>query len=268
MSDLTFKQTALFEHQFWLQIFGDHARFMYNSLPRQAAADSERASYYIAAYDRLLMQSREELSDYQLRLLHQQAYALTKEFRKFKLLLIRQGLMGNVYFPLTFLNHMVNEADEYLEILPWLLADKVPPLQHPIHHHLLWLSDAAAHASGIASSLDMVEKRLQVQSNEFIKIFEALYLKAIEIAGYMRSNLHEFPALTRFNHEAEWEILLFAKFLEELEELSLSAQLIGALSPLIPDHMAREECYYLTKMSEVTNVQKPLCNPVGPRPQK
>ncbi|NGQ93985.1 DUF2935 domain-containing protein [Brevibacillus sp. SYP-B805] len=267
MSDLTWKQTAVFEHQFWLQILGDHARFIFNALPRQAAAESERALCFIAAYDRLLTQSHEELSDEQLKGLHQQANALTQEFRNFKLLLIRQGLMGKAYFPLTFLNHMVNEADEYLGILSWLLADKAPPLQHPIHHHLLWLSDAAAHASGLARSVDLVEKRLLEQSMDFIKIFEALYLKAIEIAGYMRSHLHEFPALTRFNHEAEWEILLFAKFLEELEELSMRAQMIGTLSPLIPDHMAREECYYLTKLSEVTNVQQPLCSPVRPRPQ-
>lgn len=75
--------------------------------------------------------------------------------RTFKLHLIREGLTGKLSLPITFLNHMVNEPDEYLEILVWLLANQVPSLQHPIHH-LLWLSDASAHDSGIAGSLDMV----------------------------------------------------------------------------------------------------------------
>ncbi|MED4584431.1 DUF2935 domain-containing protein [Brevibacillus choshinensis] len=262
----TYQQTALFEHRFWLQILGDHARMMYNSLPRQAEADSRRAFSFISAYDRLLMQARQEISGDQLQMVNRQANALTQELRTFKLHLIRESLTGKLSLPITFLNHMVNEADEYLGILVWLLADQVPPLQHPIHHHLLWLSDASAHSSGIARSLDMVEKRLQAKSEDFIKVFDALYLKAIEMAGYMRSNMQQFPALTRFDQEAEWEILLFSKFLEELEELSLSAQLIGTLTPLIPDHMGREECYYLMKLSEVTAVQKPSCNPARPRP--
>ncbi|MDF2683982.1 MAG: hypothetical protein K0R47_5172 [Brevibacillus sp.] len=67
--------------------------------------------------------------------------------------------------------------------------------------------------------------------------------------------MQQFPALTRFDQEAEWEILLFSKFLEELEELRLSEQLIGTLTPLIPDHMGREECCYLMKLSEVTDVK-------------
>lgn len=267
MEDSLYHQTALGEHRFWLQVLGDHARMIAGELPRQAEADSRLAFYFIAAYDRLLLQAREEIGGDVLQSLNQQAYALTQELRAFKLQLIRQGLTGTLYLPITFLNHMVNEADEYLANLGWLLQGQVPPPQHAIHHHLLWLSDASAHASGITRQLDMVEKRLQAKSEDFIKVFDALYLKAIEMAGYMRSHLQEFPALTRFHHEAEFEIVLFKKFLEELEEMSLSAQVIGSLAPLIPDHMAREECYYLMKLSEVTDVPKPSCNPAHPRPE-
>ncbi|MGG1664053.1 DUF2935 domain-containing protein [Brevibacillus sp. NRS-1366] len=79
MEDRNYQQTASFEHQFWLQVFGDHARMIYNALPRQAETDSQRAFYFISAYDRLLMQARKGLSGNQLQLVNQQAYALTQE---------------------------------------------------------------------------------------------------------------------------------------------------------------------------------------------
>ncbi|MDF2683983.1 MAG: hypothetical protein K0R47_5173, partial [Brevibacillus sp.] len=53
----TYQLTALFEHRFWLQILGDHARMIYNMFPRQAEADSHQAFFFISAYDRLLMQA-------------------------------------------------------------------------------------------------------------------------------------------------------------------------------------------------------------------
>lgn len=39
-----------------------------------------------------------------------------------------------------------------------------------------------------------------------------------------------------------------------LHELKLSAQVLGIFSPLMTDQMSREECYYLTKFAESTNL--------------
>ena len=49
---------------------------------------------------------------------------------------------------------------------------------------------------------------------------------------------------------------LFKCFLHELEELELSAQALGTFSPLMADHMSREECYYLMKLAETTLIKK------------
>ncbi len=40
---------------------------------------------------------------------------------------------------------------------------------------------------------------------------------------------------------------------------------LGILDPLIPDHMLREECYYLRKLSSVSDVKSPTCDPGKPR---
>ncbi|MFJ7754589.1 DUF2935 domain-containing protein [Peribacillus muralis] len=49
------------------------------------------------------------------------------------------------------------------------------------------------------------------------------------------------------------EMELFQLFLSVLEEIKLSAQALGTFSPLMADHMWREECYHLMKRVEATN---------------
>jgi hypothetical protein len=102
-------------------------------------------------------------------------------------------------------------------------------------------------------------------SKGFTKHFEQFYIKAVEISGYLRTQLDQFPALSRFNNQVELEILLFKEFLRELEELEMTDQVLGTLNPLLLDHMAREECYYLAKLAQVLEVTYPDCNPTKPR---
>ncbi|MGE5703720.1 MAG: DUF2935 domain-containing protein [Clostridia bacterium] len=155
--------------------------------------------------------------------------------------------------------------EEYQRILHDYLTTNETPTFHPIHYHLLWLSDAAGHAASITSNLDMVEHDYQQKSRHFTNQFEHFYQKAIELAGYLRTHLQSFPALNRFNHQAELEIQLFQVFLQELLELRMNDELLGVLSPLMADHMSREECYYLIKLSEVSDVKAPDCYPSKPR---
>lgn len=258
---------ALFEHRFWLQILGDHARFILSSTSPKETAEVERAAAFIQIFDKLLEQSRHNLSDSQLALLNQQASHYTKELRDFKLHLLKRHLAGEIaiQLPPTFLNHMVNELEEYQRTLDSLLASGKVPVYHPVHHHLLWLADAVGHAGAIHDNLDGVEKKLRKKSKKFEKHFQAYYLKAVEVAGYMRTNLVQFPALSRLNKEAELEMCLFVDFLKEIEALDLSGELLDVLAPLMPDHMAREEYYYLTKLAQVSEVKMPAGDPTKPR---
>ncbi|NIK15192.1 hypothetical protein BDD39_001702 [Saccharococcus thermophilus] len=48
--------------------------------------------------------------------------------------------------------------------------------------------------------------------------------------------------------------------------MELNKEVLGVLTPLMADHMAREECYYLQKLAETTNdVKQPACDPTKPR---
>jgi Domain of unknown function (DUF2935) len=262
MNDV-FKKTAGFEHRFWLQILGDHARFIHDALAPVQKEEIEKASIFIRVFDTLLndVKSSDPIQ------LTAKAEVEVIKFREFKLELLRKHLIGKIKIHLspTFINHMVNELEEYLGILKHLKAGEVPPVYHELHHHLVWLLDAAGHSEAISSNLDSVEKRLREKSDSFTKHFEDFYLKAVEMAGYLRTNLTTFPALAKFNSNAQLEIKLFQNFLQEIEELELSDQALGTFAPLMADHMSREECYYLLKLSESANLTMPNCDPTKPR---
>ena len=262
MNDV-FERTARFEHRFWLQILGDHSRFIYEALAPVQKVEIEQAANFIQVFDTLLDHANS--SDFMQ--LTAQAEKEVIKLREFKLELIRKHLVGKIKIHLspTFLNHMVNELEEYVRILKHLQDGQVPPVYHELHHHLLWLLDAAGHSEAIAANLDGVEKKLREKSESFTKNFEAFYLKAVELAGYLRTNLTTFPALTKMNSDTQLEIKLFQNFLHEIEELRLSHQALGTFAPLMADHMLREECYYLIKLAESANLDPPNCDPGKPR---
>ncbi|QPA29907.1 DUF2935 domain-containing protein [Thermaerobacillus caldiproteolyticus] len=262
----TFEQEAAFELQFWMQILGDHCRFIDESLAEKETNEIKRAKQFIFLFDELLEQARGGYAS--LLELVKRGKEAGEQLRVFKLHLLKRLLTDKISFslPPSFLNHMVNELDEWLRIASYLVQRKLPPAVHPLHHDLLWLLDAAGHAGAINDHLDSVEKELKQQSDTFTKEWEAFYLKAIEMAGYLRTNLYDFPALARFHRDIELEMVIFQNFLHELEEMELNKEILGVLTPLMADHMAREECYYLQKLAESTNVvNQPACTPIKPR---
>lgn len=263
----TDQDLILFEHRFWLQILGDHGRFIHDSLAPKEQEEIARAKHFIESFDTLLEYARHDLSPKEIAALNEQASIQTEHLREFKLHLLERHLVGKISISLspTFLNHMVNELEEYQRLLNAFVSGKQPAANTPVNLHLLWLSDAVGHAATITCLLDMVEHESKQKSQTFTKQFEHYYRKAIELAGYLRTNLQNFPALKRFNHQAEMEMKLFQIFLHELEEMRMNNELLGVLTPLMADHMSREECYYLMKLSQVSDVKVPDCFPTKPR---
>ncbi len=261
------KEGPLFEHRFWLQIMGDHARLILTALSPAELQDVAAATGFIERFDRLLAEARAAGAEAKLPQLNREASAATQELKEFKLSLLERLLLGKVVilFTPTFLSHMVNELEEYEKILAALLEGKPVPLFHPLHYDLVWLQDAVGHAANLASDMDLTEKPWIKKSQNFQKGFEALFQKSIEMAGYMRTELAEFPAYRKFHRDIDLEMKVFMRFLQELEELQVSAELLDRFTPLIPDHMYREECYYLLKLAKAGLVPAPDCDPARPR---
>ncbi|EOP43056.1 hypothetical protein IK1_00106 [Bacillus cereus VD146] len=258
--DRMYEESALFEHKFWLKVLGDHAQFLLDALAPQEKEDIQKATYFVEKFTNFL----NEIHTVNFIAFSKDAEQAAEEIRAFKLNIIQKQLEGKIviHFTPTFINHMVNEVEEYITVLEYLGRGEVPPVFHELHYHLAWLTDAAGHAGSISGGLDVVEKRLKEKSDLFAKHFEQFYLKAVEMTGYLRSELKHFPALKKFTKDVSLELKLFSHFLREVEELELSEQILSSLSARMADHMAREECYYLLKLAQSSGLEIPKCNPL------
>ncbi len=131
-------------------------------------------------FDKYLNAVREgEINDYSQFSIEIEEVA--KKLREYKLSLIRDQLEGKIgiHLPPTFINHMVNELEEFMLVINYLKKNQSPPIFHELHHHMLWLLDASGHAGSINTTLDGVEKRVKEKSEEFTKHFEQFYLKTV-----------------------------------------------------------------------------------------
>ncbi|MFC5602280.1 DUF2935 domain-containing protein [Sporosarcina koreensis] len=267
--DNSFQQEALNELHFWLQILGDHSRFMHDSLAPGQTAWIDTASAFIDRFDKLLDRSKQTLDQDELLSLVSLSKTESEAIREFKLAILKEQLVGSIKIslPPSLLNHMVNEVEEAIRLFSYLEKGETPPAVHPLHHDLLWLLDAAEHAGAIDANLDRVEKQLKKKSMKFTKEWEAFYLKAVEMTGFLRANVAKFPALDKFHSDVYLEMTIFKTFLKELEEMGLKKETLGTLTPLLADHMAREECYYLMKLAESAGTPDPNCNPAKERVQ-
>lgn len=259
--------TALFEHRFWLQIMGDHSRFIFFSLAPTESEYILTAQEFIILFDQLLEQSHKQLSDTELEGLNRKAYEATYRLRELKIELLSMSLTSDVKSHLapSFYNDMLNELEEYLFILNSLMNGQ-NPLLHPLHYHMLWLTDAIGHSASLSAELDMVEKDLIDKACRFELQFQDLYLKSLQMNGYLRTQLGSFPSLDRLNEQSGITISAFLEFLENIRDQRMDNKVLGTLMPLMADHMSREECYYLWKLSQSTrNIRRPDCDPGRPR---
>lgn len=269
MGDSHTYNTILLEHQFWLQIMGDHSRFIFFSLAANEVEYLQRAQDFIIGFDQLLEQSKDLTTEKELEIINKQAYHLLLQFKDFKLILLSLTLNSKIKIHLSssFINDMLNELEEYMNIL-YALSTKDNLISSPIHYHLIWLNDAMGHAGSLTANLDFIEKDMINKSISYEMEFTDLFIKANIMKGFLRTQLDNFPSLNKLNQQVEKTITSFKTFLEDLRDERINGRILGTLFPLMADHMVREECYYLWKISQTTGLTKRLdCEIASPRIQ-
>ena len=86
---LTLKEVK-FEHEFWLQVLGDHSRFILDSLSPSEKKDIEIAKRFKKEFDQLLNEARKMSNLNNATKLIAEASRLTEELRTFKLSLLER----------------------------------------------------------------------------------------------------------------------------------------------------------------------------------
>ena len=257
---------ATHEFRFWVQIMGDHARFIKDSLSHDQGNLLMVATNFIEVYDRLLEKVR-QLSAIPEPVINETTQ-ITLSLRDFKRELLADRLknLPVTSLALTIYNHMLNELEEFLKVI----ADIDVGKQNSggiLGQHLLWSSDAAVHAALLGSDLDKVEYQLREVARKFEQSFDRFYIKGVELTGFFRScpPLAE-SVLAAYNVVMTNHMKEFMAYLEEVQNGVLQQRVLGRLNPLMPDHMYREECYYLTKIAEYQpGLLLPDCDPGRPR---
>ncbi len=267
--NISYVSESAFEHRFWLQILGDHSRFIFNSLAPTENELLAIAGNFINIFDGLLQYARTNMSADSWAAFAARVMPAATSLRQFKLEIIRRHLQKKVSISLTptFLNHMVNELDEYLQNLNYLAQRQCIPVKSPVHHHLLWLPDATGHAEFLCCGLDASQTQFRQKAKEYRDLWSKKHSEALEYAGFLRTGIPLFPSLNMFDRDTACEMERFRKYLELLETKTLEAAVTGTFDALIPDHMAREECYYLYRLhrSDPAVVPRPCCDPGHPR---
>lgn len=276
---------TLREVWFWSGVFRDHATFIHDGLaPDQAdyirwAREFQRSFEQLhtevhqlveaagipgpagsyAVQDRPAQAPLSRLQGQELIRYEQQSRRLAgavlealASLKSFKEDLLQNKLECRVKLGLgpSLLAHMIVEAEEAQRALGgagWSVQQLAPPMQ-ALHHHLIWLPDAAGHAAALHGDLDGVEKDLLGSTASFQEIFNGMHIKALELYSMLRIAPRMVGALRRLNRDSMAQIGVFRAFLAELREHLEGCEVLGALVPLFPDHMLREELYYTEKL--------------------
>lgn len=251
---------TLEELYFWSGIMRDHGEFLYSALSPKESNYIETSQYFHQSFSEVHQEANiimKKGSDNQIDSLVNKSISLLKQFIDFKRLILTKQLTCeiSILFTPSFINHMLNEANEFYRHLFATLPNKTTPdAGNAFVLHKIWLRDASGHAAAIACDLDPTESLLIKQGNEFKTKFDQLFIKAFELQQmYERTDI-ENGAKQYLNTQVKDTMVDFIIYLDKVKTLRVECKALGAINPLIPDHMIREEKYYLTKLTEARNL--------------
>lgn len=244
------------EIEFWTGIMRDHGEFQYTNLSPKEVEAIHTASYFMSLFKALHEEVKSfngELSPIELSNLISKNMVALGQFIQFKRVLLTKLMQCDIALglPPSFVNHMINEAMEYHRVL--CMAQGTLPFNKALENirlHKVWLPDASGHASAIAAELDPIETELIHKAEKFVKRFDQLFKKAFEMFKMFERTGLEDGGLQYFNHEVEEALQKFICYLEKVKEVRSNCKVYatGMASPLMPDHMMREEKYYIYRV--------------------
>lgn len=208
---------------FWSLVFEDHLHFILHALGK------DEKEHLATARDLLERHNGEFLR-------------FATEVIAFKQELLALSLRKEVVLdlPPTFLNHMLNEAEAALKDLNGE--------EHVLDLHKTWLLDADGHLTTIMQKLDPVEKQFKKQLKKECKRFHALFCKALEFIGYLRSGEDDFETLQKLTGDAILETNFYLELVSLFAEQAKDGRLLTVMPELMIDHMLREQSYYLFQL--------------------
>ena len=230
-------------NNFWIDILIDHMSIIKLTL---SSNETEIANYV----DYIINQLKDVYDNSIARRdVEERALYLAMEVKRFKINVLSKMLDSKIQINIssTYVNHMLNENNEYIDIF-LQYKDQNVIIKHPLEVHKLWIKGAIEHAGLLISGLDDVEYDIKKDLKYHKKKFAKLYDKCEEFIEYYNKTRLNFAAINKFNLDAESQMKLFIKLLDEIYENKMQDLIIGNIEPFIINHMLKEEKYYLKKI--------------------
>ena len=229
---------------FWTDILSEHAMFQTNAFSykeERFIAEAEKFHQIFKSYNQVILSG----NNVDLRTLESD----TIRFIDFKKKLIF-GLLQHqvkINFSPSFINHMLNEADEFLSILR---SGSCPvKTENAALYIKTWLADASGHASTLSAFLDLAETP-SIRKAEFFKnVFDNLDKKASEIS-MISGNLKTKINIELLKEEVIEALNAFIQFCAKTGELLDNNKIMsaGTLSSMITNHFINEHKYFIHKI--------------------
>lgn len=245
------------EISFWTENMKDHSSFQYHNITPEQQEDLEKAKHFITRFSQLNTEIKnisDRLLSRKLDVIITKNIELLRNFIRFKEYLIAKLSQSGMELKLTpsLLNHMINEAVEYLNILA--IARQGSPLNKTLENirlHTIWLRDSAGHGAAIATSLDPKEIILIATAEKFQKKFNNMSVKAFELYPLYNKAALKVEAISQFNELVEKEVRSFIRFIDSIRLLKVNLNVAENLQPIILEHIIKEENYYLQRIKEL-----------------
>lgn len=228
----------IYEIKFWSQIAGDHLRFFLDTLSIEETELIDMVTELRDEADEIYKDTSDVVD------LLDRCRSLAEKVHELKSNILSRQICGNVKIalPPTFINHTLNEADQMISVLSGVPLDVD-------HLNKFWLQDAMGHADFLKCNLDALEKPLRKSLKKMKKKFTAHLLTNEELTQYSsHTDMCKFPRKDLHNERIDHLMGEFMELLQFLEEGKVSNTVLSSFSILVPDHMYREECYYLRKL--------------------
>jgi hypothetical protein len=255
-----------FDNRFWLQLLGDRSRLILKSLSPTETTEVQQTQRFILLFDNLLNRARQNPTEDKLKQLNQEAERTTQDFRKYILHLLKRQMIEELSIdinPATF-NMIVNSAEMYLEILSFYRQNIIPSFNSVVLTSK-WLQNIYIDTLILQNDIGIMYCTERDRAGEFAKLFLNLYYTSVMLDGLRRTGLDKFPALEQFNDQLQENLERFAEYLVDLIHKIPEKRYIGKISLLFVDSTYRQVCYYMIRLSEVSTIKPPVCDPTSLR---
>lgn len=249
---------------FGTQLLGDYARFICDAICYKFESEINGCKKFIETFDGLYAETLHAMTSEELAAINAKVYRDLQAFRKYLLSILQAQIKQEVLIHMNpqTLNMMVNTTELLLDGLAAYMRGEYPDTSTLT---TVWLENMTITALDIENHVGNLYFEQKNKARDFAELFLKLHMKSQTLDGMRRTGLKDFPAMNEFYDEIQKAMIGYAEFLVDLIRLIADKKYTGALTLLDVDSTYRRACFFTTKLSQISAIPAPACNPAAGR---